>query len=138
VIGRPDLKSHPDAPKPLHEYSPEFAAEVESAWTSWLMERPKLESVALTQAIGLLGGAIFGTDDLLSDPHYRGRGVWETIDHPVAGTAEYPGRQLLLSETPRQQARHAPLLGAHNAEVYRDHLGIPREELARLRAQNVI
>ena len=138
VIGRPDLKEHPDAPKPLHEYSPEFAAEVESAWTGWLMERPKLESVALTQAIGLLGGAVFGTDDLLSDPHYRGRGVWETIEHPVAGTAEYPGRQLLLSETPRQQARHAPLLGAHNAEVYYDRLGIPREELARLRAQNVI
>ncbi len=138
VIGRPDLKEHPDATKALHEYSPEYAAEVESAWMQWLMERPKRESVALTQAVGLLGGAVLGMDDLLSDPHYRGRGVWETIEHPVAGTFEYPGRQLLLSETPRQQARRAPLLGEHNVEVYCERLGIPREELPRLRAQGVI
>lgn len=138
VIERPDLKEHPDARKPLHEYSPAFATEVEAAWTSWLAGTPKQEAVELTQAIGLLGGAILATNDLLADPHYRGRGMWETIDHPVAGRAEYAGRQLILSETPRQQARHAPLLGAHNAEVYCNGLGYTREELGRLRAQGVI
>lgn len=136
-IGRPDLKEHPDFGKQVHEYSAEYHEQVEGSYLAWLFETPKLEAVARTQRHGILGGAILSTEDLVNDPHYRGRGVWETIDHPVAGPLEYPGRQLILSESPRAAARPAPLLGAQTVDVL-TQLGYDRAAMPRLRAQGVI
>ncbi|MEX1021582.1 MAG: CoA transferase [Dehalococcoidia bacterium] len=137
LIGRSDLKEHPDATKPLQSYSPEFAEQVEGSWAAWLVQRTKREAIAETQAIGLLGGAILTTQDLVEDPHYRQRGVWDTVDHPATGPVEYPGRPVILSRTPRQPARRAPLLGEHNAEVYCG-LGCSEADIERLRAEAVI
>ena len=134
LIGRPDLKDHPDANKNIALYSEDFAAEVEGSWMGWLIQRDKRTAVKETQDIGLLGGAILTTEDLITDEHYRSRGVWDTIEHPKAGTYEAPGRQLILSGTPRQDAARAPLLGEHNAEVY-GALGL---DLDQLRSQNLI
>ncbi|TAK79725.1 MAG: CoA transferase [Dehalococcoidia bacterium] len=136
-IGRPDLKEHPDFGKQVHEYSAEYQEQVEGSYLAWLFETPKLEAVARTQRHGILGGAVMSTEDLVNDPHYRGRGVWETIDHPVAGPLEYPGRQLILSESPKASARPAPLLGAQTFDVLMQ-LGYDRAALPRLRAQGVI
>ncbi|MCK9494828.1 MAG: CoA transferase [Dehalococcoidia bacterium] len=136
LIGRGDLKEHEDAEKPLQLYSEDFAAEVEGSWMAWLIQRDKREAVAETQQIGLLGGAIFTTEDLITDEHYRSRGVWDQVTHPKAGTYEGPGRPLIMSETPRQAPRHAPLLGEHNTEVY-GALGLA-DDLERLRSQGVI
>ena len=137
LIGRPDLKDSPEATWPVHMYSPEFAEQVEGSWVGWLVQRTKREAIAETQELGLLGGAILTTEDLINDPHYRGRGVWDTIDHPATGPIEYAGRQLILSETPRQAPRRAPLLGEHNADVY-GALGCSDADIERLRAERVI
>ena len=102
----------------------------------WLIQRDTRTAVAETQAIGLLGGAILTTEDLITDEHYRSRGVWDKIEHPKAGTYEGPGRPLILSGTPRQAPQRAPLLGEHNAEVY-GALGLGAD-LDRLRADGVI
>jgi crotonobetainyl-CoA:carnitine CoA-transferase CaiB-like acyl-CoA transferase len=138
LIGRADLIEHPDIHKNLIDIPPELVEEVEASYLGWLMQTPKREVVAQTQALGILGGAIQTTEDLISDPHYRGRGVWETIDHPATGPVQYPGRQLVLSETPKQPSRHAPLLGEHNEEVLCGRLGYSRDDLTRLRAQGAI
>ena len=100
----------------------------------WLIQRDKRTAVKEAQDIGLLGGAILTTEDLITDEHYRSRGVWDSIEHPKAGTYEAPGRQLILSDTPRQEPARAPLLGEHNAEVY-GALGL---DLDQLRSQSVI
>lgn len=136
LIGRPDLKDHPDATKSIVAYSDDFAAEAEGSWMAWLIQRDKRTAVAETQEIGLLGGAILTTEDLISDEHYRSRGVWDTVEHPKAGTYEAPGRPLILSGTPRQAPQRAPLLGEHNAEVY-GALGLS-DDLERLRSEGVI
>ena len=138
LIGRSDLAGHPEFRKTVVDMSPDFAAEVEGAYLAWLMSSSKQEALAATQAIGILGGAILTAEDLVRDPHYRERGAWETIDHPMTGPVEYPGRQLILSDTPRAQARRAPLLGEHNREVFGERLGYSDEQLGRLRAQGVI
>jgi formyl-CoA transferase len=109
---------------------------VEGSWMAWLIQRDKRTAVAETQELGLLGGAILTTEDLITDDHYRGRGMWDTVEHPKAGTFEYPGRPFILSETPREAARRAPLLGEHNAEAY-GALGLTGD-LDRLRTAGVI
>ena len=138
LIGRDDLVGHPEFKKTAVEMSPEFVGEVEASYLVWLMGNTKREALAATQALGILGGAVLTTEDLVSDPHYRDRGVWETIDHPFTGPIEYPGRQLILSETPKQPSHHAPLLGEHNLEVFRDQLGYTNEQLTRLRGEGAI
>ena len=138
LIGRPDLKEHPDFGKQVQNYSPEYAEQVEGSYLAWLFATPKKDAVAQAQGRGILGGAILSVADLVNDEHYRSRGVFEAIDHPIAGSAEYAGRQLLPSETPRLPARRAPLLGEHNTEVYIDQLGYDDAAMAHLRDQNVI
>ena len=56
--------------------------------------------------------------DLLADPHLKERRFFVSIDHPVAGTFQYPSVPYRLSKTPLTiGSRPAPTLGQHNAEV---------------------
>jgi crotonobetainyl-CoA:carnitine CoA-transferase CaiB-like acyl-CoA transferase len=56
--------------------------------------------------------------DLLADPHLKERRFFVSIDHPVAGTFQYPSVPYRLSKTPLTLgSRPAPTLGQHNAEV---------------------
>ncbi len=141
-IGRADLIEHEDFGKPIVSQSPEFVEEVEASYLAWLMQHSKREVLATVQGFGILSGALFTTEDLVNDPHYRERGVWEQVEHPAAGTFEYPGRQLILSETPKQPLRPAPLLGQDNeAVLVRQHgtaLGLTSDDLPRLREAGVI
>ena len=138
LIGRPDLSERPESKLPTQQMPQEFIDQVEASYLTWLLERTKRQVVAETQAIGALGGAIYTTEDLVSDPHYRGRGVWDAIDHPVAGEAEHAGRQLILSQTPREPVHPAPLLGQHNEQILVDELGLDRAAFQALRAEGVV
>ncbi len=138
LIGRSDLSEHDDAKLPPAQMSQAFVDEIEATYLTWLLARTKQQVVVETQAIGALGGAIYTTEDLLKDPHYRGRGVWDTIDHPVAGPAEHAGRQLILSQSTRGPVAPAPLLGQHNEQVLVTELGLDREEFEELRTTGVV
>jgi crotonobetainyl-CoA:carnitine CoA-transferase CaiB-like acyl-CoA transferase len=56
-------------------------------------------------------------EDLMTDPHLRAVGLFETVEHPTEGTmtsARFPVR---FSATPADVRRLAPNLGEHTAEV---------------------
>lgn len=75
--------------------------------------------------------------DLLTSPQLTYRGFFKSIDHPVAGTYQYPGSPVKLGETPAVYER-APLLGEHNDEVFVQGLGHSRLDMVRLRQLGVI
>lgn len=59
--------------------------------------------------------------DLLSDPHLEERRFFVSIDHPVAGSFQYPGVAYRMSKTPLTlRSRPAPTLGQHNDEMFSD------------------
>ncbi len=96
---------------------------------------------ALHQASGerrLVFGMAQDAGDLYECPHLSEREFYRTVDHPVAGRAEYPGMGPKLSGMEYEARRPAPLLGQHNSEIYGDELGHSVGELAQLRALGVI
>lgn len=82
---------------------------------------------------------------VVTQPHHQGeleqlqaRGFFETVVHPVSGTARYSTLPMRFSRGPTAlHRRHAPLLGEHNDELLGE-LGIDDEEMAALAAAKVI
>ena len=115
MIGREDVLEHPDySPRQLTD---ELQVDLEASYSAWLEDKPKGKAMEEAQAHGLLAGAVNTIADVLRDPHYRERGAWDIIEHPEAGTFEYPGRPFVMERSPRPTPRRAPLLNEHGSQV---------------------
>jgi crotonobetainyl-CoA:carnitine CoA-transferase CaiB-like acyl-CoA transferase len=80
---------------------------------------------------------IYTVADMFADPHYRARGLFESVQ--VAGrTLVLPAMLPRLAATPGATEWAGPELGAHNAEIYCGELGLGEEELAELQARGVV
>ena len=89
--------------------------ELLAAWTS---QRSRFDIARDGQERRIPCFPVNTVSDLLTDPHLKERRFFVAIDHPVAGSFQYPGVAYRLSKTPLQLgSRPAPTLGQHNAEV---------------------
>ncbi len=139
MIGREDLIDDPRTQNPLLlPQHPELAHEIEDSYLTWLMAHPKREAAAIAQQHRLLAAPVNEIKDVMEDPAFVERGVFETIEHPFTGPQRYVSRPFVMSASPRPAARRAPLLGEHNVEILCDELGYSREDVGRLGAQGVI
>jgi crotonobetainyl-CoA:carnitine CoA-transferase CaiB-like acyl-CoA transferase len=78
-------------------------------------------------------------EDVAASDQLKARGYWVEVEHPELGEAiTYPGASVKTSAAPWEIYRRAPLIGEHNEELYIDELGFTREQLAALKARNVI
>ncbi|MFN8639388.1 MAG: CoA transferase [Dehalococcoidia bacterium] len=117
MIGREDLLGREEIRGPEADIPMDLVEEIEAAYLGWTMQHTMREALAIAQSHHILGGNVASIADVYHDELFRERGLWERIEHPVAGTFDYPGRPMLLSDSPRAAATHAPLLGEHTAEV---------------------
>ena len=90
---------------------------IETLLLPWMLERPKTELYRIGQEAGLPFSFFANVADLEASPQYRARNALVEIDHPIAGTARYPGPPFVMPGVSRVEKR-APLLGEHNAEVF--------------------
>ena len=82
-------------------------------------------------------GPIYSVADMFEDPHYRARGLLETVrvgDEELMIPALVPR----LSDTPGGTRWPGPEVGAHNRSVYQDLLGLQDEELEQLAGSGII
>ncbi len=75
--------------------------------------------------------------DLLADPQLEASNFWFGIDHPEAGTLQYP-QGVFDSEQVSPATNAAPSLGQDNETIYAGELGLSSEEMSSLRDQGVI
>ena len=103
----------------------------------WSLERTKSEAWSIAQESRVLSAPLNTMGDLEVDQEFNRRGAFVEIEHPVAGTLNYPARPFIMNDCPWSIRRPAPLLGEHNSEVL-SRLGYRAEDVVRLRQQGVI
>ena len=82
--------------------------------------------------------ALYNVGDAAGSEHLRARGFFADLNHPEAGTLNYPTALFKLSRTPMRYDRSAPLLGEHNEEIFCNRLGYSRDDLVLMRRTGVI
>ncbi|SDF20758.1 CaiB/BaiF CoA transferase family protein [Sporolituus thermophilus] len=87
---------------------------------------------------GIPCGPINTIDRVINDPQVQAREMIVETDHPVAGKIKMAGVPIKMSATPGAVERPAPLLGQHTEEILAEVLGLSAEEVAALRAKDVL
>ncbi len=118
MLGNPPELSEPRWQDPASQGDPAMQDEFESEhFLPWILERNRAEAWQAAQENRVLSGPINTMADLDVDPSFNSRGVFVEKDHPAVGKLRYPGRPFLMTKSPWQLRRTAPLLGQHTAEV---------------------
>lgn len=112
--------------------------ELDERVAGWTRERTDYEATEILQGAGVAAAPVLGVDGVFVDEHLQSRGVFMDVEHPVVGSSFLYDLPWKMSDGEREPARHAPLLGQHNDQVFGQLLGLPREEIDRLIAEEVI
>ena len=112
--------------------------ELDASIREWTRSRDAYDVSHFLQKSGVHAAPVLSAPQMLRDPHYIDRGTFVTVEHPWAGTHDYPGIAWKMSKTPGQVRSPAPGLGQHNQVIYGDLLGRANEEIEELDRDGVI
>jgi crotonobetainyl-CoA:carnitine CoA-transferase CaiB-like acyl-CoA transferase len=101
----------------MNRMNPEIVEEWNSHFIVWCIERTKREIWAEARRAKLLCAPLFSMEDLYNDEHFRSRGFWSKVTHPVMGDVQIPGRPFQMSAGGWELRRPAPLLAEHTREI---------------------
>jgi formyl-CoA transferase len=135
VIGRDDLAADPRFATP--QLRVKCVEEINGYIAEWTVRHTKHEAMRILGEAGVPCGAVLDTMELWSDPSLRRRGIFATVEHPDRGEFVMPGWPVKMSGS-HVEVEASPLLGADNAAVYREWLGLSAEDLAALKDAQVI
>ncbi len=103
-------------------------------WTAGVDDRVL---AARLQAAGVAAAPVLNVADLLDDPHYRARGTFIEVIHPLGFRETIYGAYVKLSRTPAS-VRTGPRIGQDNERVFKELLGMSAERYDTLVAERVI
>ena len=104
----------------------------------WTMQHNKMEIMEKCQAAGCPITAVFTIAEAAEQPHLAARDYFVDMEHPELGKVKNLGAPFKLPASPGGPTIAAPLLGQHNAEVYRDILGLSSAEIAQLTVDGTV
>jgi formyl-CoA transferase len=136
AMGREDLAG--DARLAQNDGRSRHVDEIDAAISEWTSRYAAQEALRQLEAAEVPSGPIYSAAEMVEDAHYRERGVYQEVALPSGESVKLPTVAPKMEGTPGGLRWIGPALGAHNTEVYRDWLGLPATELARLTAAGVI
>ncbi|OVZ63770.1 formyl-CoA transferase [Pigmentiphaga sp. NML080357] len=134
-MGRDDLADDPGLAR--NDGRAQRATELDEAIGAWTRT---LDSATVLEALreaDVPAGRIYTARDIATDPHYRARGMIETVTAASGLQVEMPGIVPKLSAHPGAIRHRAPTLGEHTEAVLRD-AGLDDATLEMLRKKGVI
>lgn len=114
------------------------ADELDGFVASWIAARPREAALEAFHAIRIPVAPVNDLAALLEDPHVRERGSVTTLPDPELGELSFVTPAPRLSSTPGRHRHTGPPLGAHNAEVFSDWLGLDAASVEALRRDKAI
>lgn len=135
AIGRSDLARDPTLVGNAARVA--RVGEIDDAIGAWTATRTVSDVLDALKAAQVPAGRIYTARDIAEDPHYRARGMIESITTADGLTLEVPGIVPKLSATPGAITRRAPTLGEDTEAVLRE-VGVSDAQLQALRERGIL
>jgi crotonobetainyl-CoA:carnitine CoA-transferase CaiB-like acyl-CoA transferase len=138
AIGRPELGDDPRFRGVTARL--EHGDEINAIVAAWVAERTVEEVVAILgpDGAGVPCAPVYSPDQLVTHPQLVARDMIRRLPHPTLGELMVAGVVVKMSDTPGDVSTLGPDLGQHTTEVLTELLHLSPDELARLRADQVI
>jgi formyl-CoA transferase len=137
VMGRPEFAEDPKFA--THTARFENQDELEGYIQDWASERTAAEIADVLNAEGVVCGPIYSIEDIFNDAHVQEREMLVKHHDPDLGEFIGPGVLPKFSDTPGGVRWPGPQgIGVHNAEVYREVLGLEADDLKALTDRGIV
>lgn len=135
AMGRPELADDPrmanNAGRVQHEQ------ELDAAIGTWTASLDSSDVLAVLEKADVPCGPIYSVVDMLKDPHFNARGLFEQVQVNGAPLT-IPAMLPLLTATPGRTDWPGPAIGQHNDEVLGGLLGLGAADLATLQRDGIV
>jgi crotonobetainyl-CoA:carnitine CoA-transferase CaiB-like acyl-CoA transferase len=138
IVGGEALQNDERFNTPEMRQTPENHAALDRLIAQWIAERPAQETIDTFAKAGAVIAPVYDVKDICEDPVYAERGAIVTVEDPELGPMRMPAAIPRMSQTPGSVRWPGPALGAHNAEVYGELLGMTPAQLDELHGQKVV
>ena len=115
----------------------EHEVSIDKALCDWCAANNASHILHLLDLNRVPGGPIYNVEDMVTDPHFNARGLFENVQ--INGeTLKIPAILPKLDKTPGSTRWPGPELGSHNHHVLNEILGLSEVELTQLAQDGVI
>jgi crotonobetainyl-CoA:carnitine CoA-transferase CaiB-like acyl-CoA transferase len=135
AVGRPEMARDPALASNAGRVAEQ--ASIEAVLQQWCLARDAAEVITVLEEARVPVGPIFSAADMLADPHYQARGLFESVEidgQPLQIPAIVPR----LDTTPGRTDWPGTAIGSHNDEILREVLGLDDAALEELAQAGVI
>ena len=135
AMGRFDLAG--DAQLARNDGRVPRSAEIDDAIGAWCATQTIDQALAILQAADVPAGKIYSVRDMMSDPQFLARNMFEQHHFADGTPVKMPAISPKLSATPGRTDWLGPTLGQHTDQILGE-LGYSAEAIADLRSQKVL
>lgn len=113
-------------------------AAIEARLAAWTAGQSRESVLAELVPRGVPATPVLSIEEQFEDAHYVARGVRQVVSHPIMGEELLYRLPWQMSGTDLTLSASSPELGAHDAYVYGQILGLDAQSIERLREEKVI